>query len=143
MAIQFAESLHPAAFSQVVSQAKSGENFFAGDVARWPDPHSGERVRIEHWVVAERQGQVAAQNILGHRIRFDAVPFFWSKHYGVTLNYVGHAEKWDAVEIDGSLASRNCTVAYKHNGLRLAVVTIDRDLESLRAEAAMEQYVLS
>ena len=117
--------------------------YAAGDVARWPDPHSGERVRIEHWVVAERQGQVAAQNMLGHRIRFDAVPFFWSKHYDFALHYVGHAEKWDAVEIEGSLAARNCTVTYKRGGLTLAVVTIDRDLQSLRAELSMEQRVLS
>jgi len=93
--------------------------------------------------VAERQGQVAAQNILSHGVRFDAVPFFWSKHYDFALHYVGHAEKWDAVEIDGSLAARNCTVTYKRGGLPLAVVTIDRDLQSLRAELAMEQLVLS
>jgi NADPH-dependent 2,4-dienoyl-CoA reductase/sulfur reductase-like enzyme/nitrite reductase/ring-hydroxylating ferredoxin subunit len=112
--------------------------FAAGDIARWPDPHSGEQIRVEHWVVAERQGQVAAKNILGHRERFDAVPFFWSQHYDVAINYVGHAERWDSVEIDGNLNARDCTVSYKRGGCTLAVATISRDRQSLQTEAAME-----
>jgi NADPH-dependent 2,4-dienoyl-CoA reductase/sulfur reductase-like enzyme/nitrite reductase/ring-hydroxylating ferredoxin subunit len=113
--------------------------FAAGDIARWPDPHSGEAIRVEHWVVAERQGQVAALNMLGRREIFTAVPFFWSQHYDVPINYVGHAEAWDELAVEGDIAGKDCLVRFKRLGRTLAFASIFRDVESLQTEIEMER----
>jgi NADPH-dependent 2,4-dienoyl-CoA reductase/sulfur reductase-like enzyme len=113
--------------------------YAAGDIARWPDPHSGDNIRVEHWAVAERQGQVAALNMLGHKKTFDAVPFFWSQHYDIPINYVGHAEKWDEIVVEGSIADKDCLLRYKRGGRVLAVASIFRDVASLEAELDMER----
>jgi hypothetical protein len=77
--------------------------------------------------------------MLGQREPFEAVPFFWSQHYDVPINYVGHAERWDEVAVEGDIAARDYMVRYKRDGRVLAVASIYRDLESLQAELAMEQ----
>jgi NADPH-dependent 2,4-dienoyl-CoA reductase/sulfur reductase-like enzyme/nitrite reductase/ring-hydroxylating ferredoxin subunit len=113
--------------------------FAAGDIACWPDRYSGERLRIEHWVVAERQGQTAGRNMLGRRERYAAVPFFWSQHYDVSIDYVGHAAAWDDIAQDGDPSSHDVTMRFRRGSRTLAVATIFRGRESLLAELAMEQ----
>jgi NADPH-dependent 2,4-dienoyl-CoA reductase/sulfur reductase-like enzyme/nitrite reductase/ring-hydroxylating ferredoxin subunit len=113
--------------------------YAAGDIARWPDPRSGQSIRVEHWVVAQRQGQTAARNMLGQREVFDAVPFFWSQHYDVPINYVGHAESWAEIAVDGDIAAKDCLLHYKQDGRDLAVASIYRDMASLSAEIEMER----
>jgi len=110
-----------------------------GDIARWPDPHTGQNIRVEHWVLAQRHGQAAARILMGEREKFEGVPFFWSQHYDVPINYVGHAETWDAIEIEGDIGARDCILRYRKNGRVLAAASIYRDVASLEAEMAMEE----
>jgi NADPH-dependent 2,4-dienoyl-CoA reductase/sulfur reductase-like enzyme/nitrite reductase/ring-hydroxylating ferredoxin subunit len=113
--------------------------FAAGDIAAWPDPRSGGRLRVEHWVVAERQGQVAARNMLGDRVRYEDVPFFWTVHHDAALNYVGHHDRSAQVTIEGSLAARDARVTYREGAKVTAIATVGRDRESLLGELALER----
>ena len=115
--------------------------YAVGDIARWPDRLSGESIRVEHWVVAERQGQTAARNMLGRRETFRAVPFFRTNPYDFGLRYVGHASPFDQVDIDGDLEKRDCTISYSRAGGQLAVAAVRRDLAALREEVTFERFI--
>src|SRR5690606_14319390 len=112
--------------------------FAAGDIARYPDPRGGDRMRVEHWVAAQRQGQAAARNILGKRRPFTDPPFFWTRQWDVGIDYVGYAGKWDEVRIEGDPSAGDAEIRYLREGAPRAVATLGRPMESLRVEAEME-----
>jgi NAD(P)H-nitrite reductase large subunit len=111
----------------------------AGDVALYPEARLGSKVRVEHWQAAERQGQHVARDMLGLGTTFNDVPFFWSQHYDVTLNYIGHASGEAETRVTGSLEKRDATVVYRVGGQVAAVLTVGRDRQSLEIEAALER----
>ncbi|HEX9083223.1 MAG TPA: FAD-dependent oxidoreductase [Gemmatimonadaceae bacterium] len=130
------------AVNEFLETSSSGV-FAAGDVARWPDAYSDLRLRIEHWVVAERQGQVVARNMLGARDCFDDIPFFWSAHYDkLSIQYIGHVERWDETRIEGDVMKMDCAVSYMVGGRRRAMATINRDRENLETEVKLETELL-
>ena len=111
--------------------------FAAGDIASYP--HADGLARIEHWVHAERQGQLAAENMLGASQPFNVPPFFWTHHFGTDLRYVGHGRGWNAVKLEGSPADGDCLVRYFKDGTMIAAATIGRDKALLEIEDAMSR----
>jgi NADPH-dependent 2,4-dienoyl-CoA reductase/sulfur reductase-like enzyme/nitrite reductase/ring-hydroxylating ferredoxin subunit len=116
------------------------DNVYAvGDIARFPDAHTGKVIRVEHWVHAERQGQHVARLLLGDDAAFADTPFFWSVHQGKTINYVGHADEFDQPKIQGSLEKENAVICFAKDGRDLAMATVGDDLASLKAGRTFEK----
>jgi NADPH-dependent 2,4-dienoyl-CoA reductase/sulfur reductase-like enzyme/nitrite reductase/ring-hydroxylating ferredoxin subunit len=113
--------------------------YAAGDVARFPDAHTAQPIRIEHWVHAERQGQHVARMILGEDAPFTDTPFFWSAHQDATIRYVGHAEAFDPPTMEGSLERRDAEARFFEGDRLAALATVGRDLRALETDAALER----
>ena len=77
--------------------------------------------------------------MLGGRERFSVAPFFWSQHYDIPINCVGHAERWDEIAVEGSIAGKDCLARFKREGRTLALASIFRDVQSLEAEVSLER----
>lgn len=111
--------------------------YAAGDIASFPY-RTGDRIRVEHFVVAERQGQCAAQNILGAKRKYEDIPFFWTAQFGTEIRYVGHASKPEQVLVGGDIEKNDAILAYTEKGKPVAFASLGRDLACLEAERALE-----
>jgi len=115
-----------------------GNNIYAaGDITHFPDPRTGESVRIEHWRTALQQGRVAAHNMAGKATAFEAVPFFWTTQYDATLNYVGHAQGWDEIIFQGDVARHDFLAFFIKDRKVLAAAGMNRDRELAFIEELM------
>lgn len=122
----------------VDAQLRAADGLYAaGDLAAFPLRGDGERVRVEHWRVAEQHGRIAALNMLGCAVAYDAVPYFWTIHYRKRLDYVGHAASWDEVVVDGDLAKPEFTAFYVRGGTVAAVAGWGRDRQMAQAIGLM------
>jgi len=119
-------------------QTTDPDIYAAGDIARWDDG-SDTGKRIEHWRVAEQQGMVAARNMLGKAEDYNSyVPFFWTNQWSITLNYVGHALRWDEIIYRGGQPADKKFLAYFARGGKVtAVVGVGYDQELDAAEIIM------
>jgi NADPH-dependent 2,4-dienoyl-CoA reductase/sulfur reductase-like enzyme/nitrite reductase/ring-hydroxylating ferredoxin subunit len=104
--------------------------YAAGDIASFPYRGDGDPIRVEHWRVAEQQGRVAALNMSGQQVAYDAVPVFWTIQYLKRLDYIGHTSKWDELVVHGDLEKPEFLAYYVRNGLVAAAVGFDRDKET-------------
>lgn len=112
--------------------------FAVGDVASYPDAHVGRRIRVEHWVHAERQGQHVARVLMGEADAYTDPPFFWSAHFDTGLRYLGHVGRIEGVEVDGTVEGRRFVMRLRGPGREAAFVSCNRDPETLHEEVRWE-----
>jgi NADPH-dependent 2,4-dienoyl-CoA reductase/sulfur reductase-like enzyme len=107
--------------------------YAAGDIARFPYRKTGDQIRIEHWVLAEQQGRVAAINMAGKDARYDLVPFFWTVQYEVYLMVTGFAGKWDEIITMGDVDAKDFLAFYVKDGRVTAAAGVghDRDIAAI------------
>ena len=104
--------------------------YAAGDIACFPHRGDGDPIRVEHWRVAEQHGRVAALNMAGQIVCYDAVPVFWTIQYLKRLDYIGHAAAWDELVVHGDLEKPEFLAYYVKDGRVAAAAGLDRDKDT-------------
>ena len=106
--------------------------YAAGDVANHYHPVFDRRIRVEHWQNAIKQGAAAARNMLGQRIAYDEIHWFWSDQYDANLQYAGFHTQWEQLIVRGRLDSGSYLACYVNAGRIDAAVGLNRGKEVRR-----------
>jgi 3-phenylpropionate/trans-cinnamate dioxygenase ferredoxin reductase subunit len=106
--------------------------YAAGDVANHYHPVFDRRIRVEHWQNAIKQGAAAARNMLGRRIAYDEIHWFWSDQYDANLQYSGFHTQWEQLVVRGRLESASYLACYVNAGRIDAAVGLNRAKELRR-----------
>ncbi len=119
-------------------QTKIEGIFAAGDIAVVPTPPTGEKIRCEHWVVAERLGRHAARAMLGNESPYDEIPFFWTRQYEEVLKYVGYAGDYDRIAYRGNVETGKFLAGFYQNGVLKAAAGSRMDKEIIHLAQMMK-----
>jgi NADPH-dependent 2,4-dienoyl-CoA reductase/sulfur reductase-like enzyme/nitrite reductase/ring-hydroxylating ferredoxin subunit len=103
--------------------------YAAGDIATFPEPHTGNLIRVEHWRLAMQLGRIAGANMAGKKVFYDDVPYFWTEQAGISLRYVGFVKKWDEIIIDGNIHKKDFIAYYIKDNFIHAAAGVNRDKE--------------
>jgi NADPH-dependent 2,4-dienoyl-CoA reductase/sulfur reductase-like enzyme/nitrite reductase/ring-hydroxylating ferredoxin subunit len=110
-------------------RTKAEDVFAAGDIAAVPADLSGLRHRVEHWVSAERQGQHAAQAMLGNKAPYGEIPFFWTMQFETPVQFVGYPVSSEMTGVRGSVAEGSFLVGHYQDHQLVALCGSGRSRE--------------
>lgn len=115
--------------------------YAAGDIARFALQPGGERLRIEHWRVAQQHARIAARAMLGLPVVESLVPFFWTFHFDKTIEYLGHASQWDEVVFTGTPGIYEFIALLCKDGRVAAAVGCSRERQMAQLAEAMRMPI--
>ncbi|MEV2278051.1 FAD-dependent oxidoreductase [Nocardiopsis sp. NPDC049922] len=116
--------------------------YAVGDLANWPHPRYGGRIRLEHWTNASQQGEAAARNLLAGsgRTPFTPVPYFWSDQYKMKIQLLGQAAPADEVAfVHGSPEDRKFVAFLGRDGMLTGVLGLRSTPRTMRYRGLLEE----
>jgi predicted acylesterase/phospholipase RssA len=114
--------------------------FAAGDVANFFDVVFKERRRIEHWDNAIKQGRLTARNMLGRRLVYDKVSYFFSDLLDLSFDFIGSTSEIDERISRGSLENHSFALFYLKNDVLSASFSMGRPATETRASEQLIRH---